>query len=56
MNRHLFTLRVTVQDGERAILTRNGRFERVLEPGRYTLFDPLREIAVEIHNVVRAEF
>ena len=56
MNRHLFTLRVTVQDGERAILTRNGRFERVLEPGRHTLFDPLREIAVEIYNVVRAEF
>src|SRR5215813_949870 len=56
MNRHLFTLRVTVQDGERALLTRNGRFERVLEPGRYTLFDPLRELAVDIHNVVRAEF
>jgi regulator of protease activity HflC (stomatin/prohibitin superfamily) len=56
MDRHLFTLRVTVQDGERAILTRNGRFERVLEPGRHTLFDPLREIAVEIYNVVRAEF
>src|SRR5262249_46118322 len=56
MNRHLFTLRVTVQDGERAILTRNGRFERVLEPGRHTLFDPLRETAVEIYNVVRAEF
>jgi regulator of protease activity HflC (stomatin/prohibitin superfamily) len=56
MNRRLFTLRVTVQDGERAILTRNGRFERVLEPGRHTVFDPLRETAVEIHNVVRAEF
>jgi regulator of protease activity HflC (stomatin/prohibitin superfamily) len=55
MNRHLFVLRVTVKDGERAILTRNGRFERVLEPGRHTLFDPLREIAVEQHNVVRAE-
>ena len=56
MNRHLFTLRVIVQDGERAILSRNGRFERVLEPGRHTLFDPRREIAVEQHNVVRAEF
>jgi len=29
MNRHLMTLRVTVKDGERALLTRNGRFERV---------------------------
>ena len=56
MDRHLFTLRVTVQDGERAIITRNGRFERVLEPGRHTLFDPKREIAVEQYNVVRAEF
>jgi regulator of protease activity HflC (stomatin/prohibitin superfamily) len=56
MNRYLFTLRVTVQDGERAILTRNGRFEQVLEPGRHTVFDPLRQTAVEIHNVVRAEY
>jgi regulator of protease activity HflC (stomatin/prohibitin superfamily) len=56
MNRHLFVLRVTVRDGERAILTRNGRFERVLEPGRHTVFDPLRETAVDVHNVVRAEF
>ena len=56
MNRHLFVLRVTVRDGERAILTRNGRFERVLEPGRHTVFDPLRETAVEVYNVVRAEF
>jgi regulator of protease activity HflC (stomatin/prohibitin superfamily) len=56
MNRHLFVLRVTVQDGERAILTRNGRFERVLEPGRHTVFDPLRKTAVETYNVVRAEF
>jgi regulator of protease activity HflC (stomatin/prohibitin superfamily) len=56
MNRFLFTLRVTVKDGERALLTRNGRFERVLEPGRHTLFDPKRELAVELYQVVRAEF
>src|SRR5262249_46141927 len=56
MNRHLLVLRVTVKDGERALLTRNGRFERLLEPGRHTLFDPAREIAVEVHSVVRAEF
>ena len=56
MSRHLLTLRVTVKDGERALLTRNGRFERVLEPGRHTVFDPLRETAVEVYNVVRAEF
>ena len=56
MNRHLFTLRVTVKDGERAFLMRNGRFERVLEPGRHAFFDPRRELSVELHNVVRAEF
>ncbi len=55
MTRHLLTLRVTVKDGERAFLMRNGRLERVLEPGRHTLFDPRRELAVELHNVVRAE-
>jgi regulator of protease activity HflC (stomatin/prohibitin superfamily) len=56
MNRHLFVLRVTVKDGERAFLMRNGRFERVLEPGRRALFDPRHELTVELHNVVRAEF
>ncbi len=57
MSRRLFwMLRVTVKDGERAFLTRNGRLERVLEPGRHRYFDPLRKLAVELHPVVRAEF
>jgi len=56
MSRTLFTLRVIVKDGERAILTRNGRFERALEPGRHILFDVKRELAAELHQVVRAEF
>jgi regulator of protease activity HflC (stomatin/prohibitin superfamily) len=56
MNRYLFTLRVTVKDGERAFVTRDGRFERVLEPGRHKLFDPARRTAVELYDVVRAEF
>jgi regulator of protease activity HflC (stomatin/prohibitin superfamily) len=54
--RHLLGLRVIVKDGERAFITRNGRLERVLEPGRHMLFDPRRELAVELHNVVRAEY
>ena len=54
MDRHLLTMRVTVKDGERAILTRNGRFERVLEPGRHKLLDPKRELGVELHQIVRA--
>src|SRR5215471_10233357 len=55
MNRTLFTLRVTVKDGERALLTRNGRFERVLGPGLHRLFDPARELSVEVCAIVRAE-
>src|SRR5690349_9408160 len=56
MNRHLLVLRVTVKDGERAFLTRNGRLERVLEPGRHRILDPLRKFAVEVYEIVRAEF
>jgi regulator of protease activity HflC (stomatin/prohibitin superfamily) len=56
MNRHLFVLRATVKDGERAFLTRNGRLEQVLVPGGHTLFDIKHELSVELHNVVRAEF
>ncbi len=56
MNRSLLVLRVTVKDGERALLLRNGRLEQVLDPGRHRLFDPARELTAEIFNVVRAEF
>jgi regulator of protease activity HflC (stomatin/prohibitin superfamily) len=56
MNRHLFMLDVTVKDRERAFLTKNGRFERVLEPGRHTLFDFGRALAVEVFDVVGTEF
>jgi regulator of protease activity HflC (stomatin/prohibitin superfamily) len=55
MSRHL-VLRVTVKDGERAFLTRDGRLEQVLEPGRHRLFDPKGRLAAELHPVVRAEF
>ena len=56
MNRSLLMLRVTVKDGERALLLRNGRLEQVLDPGRHRLFDPARELNADIFNVVRAEF
>jgi regulator of protease activity HflC (stomatin/prohibitin superfamily) len=49
-------LRVTVKDGERALLLRNGRYERVLGPGRHRLFDPKRTLTVETFKVVQAEF
>jgi regulator of protease activity HflC (stomatin/prohibitin superfamily) len=56
MSRHLFVLRVTVKDGERGLLMRDGRFERVLAPGRHSIFDPGWKVVVETHSVVRAEF
>src|SRR5258708_28547744 len=56
MSRSILPLHVTVKDGERALLTRNGRFERVLEPGRHRLFDPARELVAEVFAIVRAEF
>jgi regulator of protease activity HflC (stomatin/prohibitin superfamily) len=56
MTRHLLMLHVTVKDGERGLLTRNGRLERVLEPGRHRLFDPLSVLAVEVLPAVRSEF
>lgn len=56
MTWHLLMLHVTVKDGECALLTRNGRLERVLEPGRYRLFDARHELAAEVFSVVRAEF
>jgi regulator of protease activity HflC (stomatin/prohibitin superfamily) len=55
MNRHL-VLRVTVKDGERALLTRDGRLEQVLAPGRHRLLDPTGRRMVELHPVTRAEF
>ena len=56
MDRHLLMLHVTVKDGERALLTRNGRLERVLGPGRHRLFDLRSELVAEVFGVVRAEF
>jgi regulator of protease activity HflC (stomatin/prohibitin superfamily) len=56
MTWHFLTVHVTVKDGERALLTRNGRLERVLEPGRHRLFDPRHQLTAEVLKVVRAEF
>jgi regulator of protease activity HflC (stomatin/prohibitin superfamily) len=56
MKRHLLMLRVIVKDGERALLTRNGRLERVLAPGRHRLLDPANELSTELFQVARGEF
>ncbi len=46
---------VIVKDSERAFLSRDGRFERLLEPGRFSAFDPLGKLTADKVNVVRAE-
>ena len=56
MSRLFLTLDVTVKDGERAIVKRDGRFERVLEPGRHRMFDPMRKLTADVYQVVRTEF
>ncbi len=47
--------KVIVKDDERAFLTRDGRFERLLGPGRFTAFDPGGHLAAETVKAVRAE-
>ncbi|MDQ0468914.1 slipin family protein [Labrys wisconsinensis] len=45
-----------VKDNERALMSRNGRFERMLGPGRHRMLDPSGAVTVEVLPVVRAEF
>ena len=49
-------LNVTVKEGERGLFFRNGRFKRVLEPGRYSWFDPRRKLNAEVFGTARSEF
>jgi len=53
---HLLTTTVTVKDGERALLTRNGQIERVLAPGRHRPIDWRNELTATVYNVVGTEF
>jgi len=46
---------VVVKDDERAFLISNGRFVRLLGPGRFRRFDPNGSLNAEIVNVVRTE-
>jgi regulator of protease activity HflC (stomatin/prohibitin superfamily) len=55
MTWHLMT-KLTVKDGERALLTRNGRLERVLAPGKHRLLDLRNELVAGVYNVVGTEF
>jgi regulator of protease activity HflC (stomatin/prohibitin superfamily) len=51
----LFTFKVVVKDDERAFLTRDGKFERLLGPGRFTALDYGNRLAAEIVKVGRTE-
>jgi regulator of protease activity HflC (stomatin/prohibitin superfamily) len=51
----LFKFTVIVKDDERALLTRDGRFERLLGPGRFTAFDYRDRLKAEVVKVARAE-
>lgn len=46
---------VTVRDDERAFLYRDGKFEKLLEPGRHRAFDWDHRLSAEIVKVARGE-
>jgi regulator of protease activity HflC (stomatin/prohibitin superfamily) len=50
-----FMFKIVVKEDERAFLTRDGRFERLLGPGRFTAFDYGGHLTAEVFKVVRAE-
>lgn len=55
MSRLPFWTTAIVRDDERGFLRRDGRFAKLLPPGRFTEFDPLGQSSVEVVKVVRAE-
>jgi regulator of protease activity HflC (stomatin/prohibitin superfamily) len=55
MRKYGFWFEVVVKDDERAFLARDGRFVRLLQPGRFTAFDPGGHLTVEVVKAVRAE-
>ena len=50
-----FVFKTIVKDDERAFLTRDGRVERLLGPGRFTQLDVGRRLKAETVKVVRTE-
>ncbi|MBV6670989.1 slipin family protein [Xanthomonas euvesicatoria pv. alangii] len=51
-----WTKRVVIGDGERGLVYRNRRFERVLVPGVYRLFDPLGRREVIVHAITQGAY
>jgi regulator of protease activity HflC (stomatin/prohibitin superfamily) len=48
--------RIVVGDGERGILYRNRRFQAVLMPGVYRLFDLFGRVEVKVFDIARPEY
>jgi regulator of protease activity HflC (stomatin/prohibitin superfamily) len=55
MRKFGFWFEAVVRDDERAFLARDGRFVRLLQPGRFTAFDPGHHLTAETVKIVRAE-
>ncbi len=55
VSRSIGFFKVIVRDDERGFLYRNGRFVRLLEPGRFRVFDPNGNLNAIVVKVVRAE-
>jgi regulator of protease activity HflC (stomatin/prohibitin superfamily) len=51
-----WTKRVVIGDGERGLVYRNRRFERVLEAGVHRIFDPLERVEVRSFGIAAPEY
>ncbi|MFC5740366.1 slipin family protein [Dyella tabacisoli] len=47
---------IVIGDGERGLLYRNRRFERVLVAGVYRYFDPGNQLMLNVHDIARPEY
>ena len=55
ITRSPLALSIVVKDEERGLLSRDGRFERILPPGRHTILDWAGRYAAEIVKAYRAQ-
>ena len=55
MRKYGFWFEIVVRDDERGFLSRDGRFVRLLQPGRFLALDPGWQLSAEVVKVVRAE-
>ena len=51
-----WTKRVVIGDGERGLVYRDRRLERVLDPGVYTFRDPLGRRSIKVHDAAKPEY